>query len=779
MSIHKPTKFLLAILTFLLLTGSARSQSPAMDSLLTVVKTSSDAKAIIDAKSQYAYLFFLKTNNIDSARLIASQAYQKSLSIGYQKGIGNYFNNLGNFTLKTNPDSSLIYFKKASQAFALEGDKLMQSKAFFNLGRTYTNLTQFDSSLFYTRMSILIIENENNIIEYDKLTRLMYNYSFLCQVFSNMAIYDSSIVYGLKAIKIAEKLQRNDGLAEGALRVANIYSAQENKVKAIEYYTKAYQLYKSIPIVDPPVLCLTQLGSIYKDLKQYEIAEAYVDTAFQLIKKSNLVSLYPTNYLTLGQIAIAKNKCDSAIVILKSGVEFAKATKKKYVENRLIFELGNANTCLNQDSSALVNYFIAMNMNGDDEEVTLSCLKAISDLYKKTGNTTLTLDYLEKYYQLKDSIFNIEKTKTIEGLDIQFETEKKNLRIQILNNNNAIQLLKLSEQRNQIATQKLNAQKSNQDLVMLTQSNELGKLQAAKLGEEVNSQKLSNEKIIVQSNLLNKENELKTLQANNESKKKDFAFVGMAGLIILGSYILVMYSKRKKLSNQLSKSLNDLKSTQQQLIQIEKEKEAENIRVRISRDIHDDIGYNLTKIALLSNMTANATDKNTAEAKENLDRISDYSRNVNSSLSEIVWAITPKHDTLESLIIYMRNHIHKFFEGTGINCTINFPDDFENHNINPDLKRNIFLVLKESLNNILKYAEAKNVTVEFNIKENDFELRITDDGNGFDLGAIKSGNGLQNMLYRMQQSGGSFQIHSSQNNGCKVEASGKLFNKII
>ena len=220
----------------------------------------------------------------------------------------------------------------------------------------------------------------------------------------------------------------------------------------------------------------------------------------------------------------------------------------------------------------------------------------------------------------------------------------------------------------------------------------------------------------------------------------------------------------------------ELKQTQGKLIQIEKEKEAENIRLRISRDIHDDIGGNLTKIALLSDITASNTQQNSPETLHTLSRISDYSRNVNTSLSEIVWAITPKHDSLDSLLVFMRAHIHKMFEGAGITYQINFPEQYQNHPLHPDLKRNIFLVLKESLNNILKYAQAKNVDVSFSIDGDNFEMKIKDDGIGFDLHQKQeTGNGLQNMKFRAEQSNGVFSIHSKPNSGTEIIASGLLF----
>jgi signal transduction histidine kinase len=282
----------------------------------------------------------------------------------------------------------------------------------------------------------------------------------------------------------------------------------------------------------------------------------------------------------------------------------------------------------------------------------------------------------------------------------------------------------------------------------------------------------------------------KEIGAIKLQKQKAYTFGGLVGLAIAIILLFLVYTNfnKQRIANQ------KLKDAQQQLIQIEREKEAENIRLRISRDIHDDIGHSLTKISLLSDMTANDKQINSPEAVETLGRISNYSRNVNSSLSEIVWAISPKHDSLDSLIVYMRNHIHTFFENTGITYQINFPEANENRSINPDLKRNIFLVLKESLNNILKYAKAKNVTVDFKIDGNQFELKIKDDGVGFSplflglacasreelglpagqAGLRSGGNGLPNMKHRIEQTGGSFEINSSVGNGCEILAKGQL-----
>jgi two-component system, NarL family, sensor histidine kinase UhpB len=273
--------------------------------------------------------------------------------------------------------------------------------------------------------------------------------------------------------------------------------------------------------------------------------------------------------------------------------------------------------------------------------------------------------------------------------------------------------------------------------------------------------------------LLEKDKEIQKANLQREKIIRYFLIAGGLLLIIFSLFTYYRYKQRRRLSEKLSESLNDLKQAQQQLIETEKQREQENVRLRISRDIHDEIGGNLTKIALLSDILSSETKSNGSETKQSLEKISEYARDVNTSLSEIIWSVSPKQDTLESLIAYMRNYIHSFLNDTGINFTISFPEPPGNISLNPDLKRNIFLVLKESLNNAVKYSKAKNIFIGFFLKENQFELTVKDDGVGFDAeNKIFSGNGLNNMAYRMEQSGCKIKITSSAGNGCNIYTHG-------
>lgn len=270
----------------------------------------------------------------------------------------------------------------------------------------------------------------------------------------------------------------------------------------------------------------------------------------------------------------------------------------------------------------------------------------------------------------------------------------------------------------------------------------------------------------------------KKIQAEKSEREKTVRYFLIGGGMFLLLFLFLLYNRYqrgKKLSEELSLSLSELKQTQQQLIETEKQKEQENVRLRISRDIHDEIGSNLTKIALLSDLISAEPNTNGNETKQSLEKISEYARDVNTSLSEIVWSVNPKQDTLESLVAYMRNYIHSFLQDTGIHFTIDFPTEVNNRELNPEFKRTIFLVLKEALNNCVKHSKAKNITVRFHVSDHHFELTIRDDGKGFNVNDKSLlGNGLNNLEDRIRQFNGSFTVSSSPQNGCEIDVSADL-----
>jgi signal transduction histidine kinase/ligand-binding sensor domain-containing protein len=209
--------------------------------------------------------------------------------------------------------------------------------------------------------------------------------------------------------------------------------------------------------------------------------------------------------------------------------------------------------------------------------------------------------------------------------------------------------------------------------------------------------------------------------------------------------------------------------------QHERERAIETIRVRISQDIHDEIGSNLTKISLMSQRIKLSYHKQKEIDETLINKITESSKEVVNNFGEIIWAVNPKHDNLQSLLAYLRNYIINFFEQTNIDCMIYFPDEVAAVAIAPDLKHNLFLVIKESLNNILKHAAATEVKISFQFSSQTFCFEITDNGKGItDMNGRDFGNGLMNMKNRMKAVNGKFEIESEKNKGTKIILEGHL-----
>lgn len=209
--------------------------------------------------------------------------------------------------------------------------------------------------------------------------------------------------------------------------------------------------------------------------------------------------------------------------------------------------------------------------------------------------------------------------------------------------------------------------------------------------------------------------------------------------------------------------------------QFERERVVETVRARISQDIHDEIGSGLTKISLMGQRLKTQIQHGKELDPTLLEKITESSKEVIGNLGEIIWTVNPKHDNLQSLLAYLRNYIANFFEHTSIQCTIDFPEEIPAVTISAHIKHNLFLVIKESLNNIIKHAEATKVDVNFELSDHTFCFGIVDNGEGIaDVKGRDFGNGLINMKNRMEAINGNFEIKSEMNKGTTIMLKGNF-----
>ena len=210
----------------------------------------------------------------------------------------------------------------------------------------------------------------------------------------------------------------------------------------------------------------------------------------------------------------------------------------------------------------------------------------------------------------------------------------------------------------------------------------------------------------------------------------------------------------------------------------ERQRDIERERTRIARDIHDDLGAQLTRITMMSE-SARGELANPGRAAAGLGKIYDTARALTRSMDEIVWAICPRHDTLESLATYLEKFAQDWLATVGIRCRLDLPLQFPECHLTSEVRHNVFLAFKEALHNAVKHSGASEVLIRLTLKEKSFELAIEDNGRGFGggekiktvsaaQGRMASGNGLENMRRRLTAIGGSCEIQSAPGAGTQV-----------
>ena len=208
------------------------------------------------------------------------------------------------------------------------------------------------------------------------------------------------------------------------------------------------------------------------------------------------------------------------------------------------------------------------------------------------------------------------------------------------------------------------------------------------------------------------------------------------------------------------------RNLKEKVLQLEKEQAVEKERNRISRDMHDELGSGLTKIAILTEVI-----KTNQPSNEHIEKISETARGLVDNLDEMVWALNPKNDSLDKLAAYIAEYTNQYLEGTGIDCVIDLPDEITPLHISEEKRRNIFMVVKEFLNNTVKHSRGHTVYVNLQQNKNGFSFVIKDDGKGFNQADVSDmGNGLKYMQQRIADAGGKAQLSSSpQGTMLKIE----------
>ena len=273
--------------------------------------------------------------------------------------------------------------------------------------------------------------------------------------------------------------------------------------------------------------------------------------------------------------------------------------------------------------------------------------------------------------------------------------------------------------------------------------------------------------------------------ANPSPSPRAYGFPVLLGQEVLG--ILELFSKQER-GEEIFEMMTNIGSHIGQLIDRKRAEEAlgksreerlaelERVRRRIATDLHDDIGASLTQISILSEVAHQHVARGDKQGVEPLARIISVSNELVEAMSDIVWAINPKKDHLSDLLQRMRRFASDIFTARNIAFHFHAPSGDNNIELGANLRREIFLIFKESVNNTVKHSGCSRAEIEFQLDGDWLTLKVSDDGKGFDEAAAaaasadsptrwRGGNGIASMRKRATEMRGEFKIVSRRGEG--------------
>ncbi len=270
-----------------------------------------------------------------------------------------------------------------------------------------------------------------------------------------------------------------------------------------------------------------------------------------------------------------------------------------------------------------------------------------------------------------------------------------------------------------------------------------------------------------------KDAELRDLAATNTQQAQEITahrrrnillLAGTAVVALIGALFFVLLRNARRSRKLLAEKNATIHGAQAKLVESERAREASEVRTRIARDVHDQLGSDLTKLVMLSTEAKALAQEEIAALPGIADDIERIAGEANRSLGDIVWAIDPHHDSLAGLTERVRAHAERMLQWSKLVHTVDCLHEGPDRSLDPATKRDIYLILREALNNAIKYAKARHIRVEFHSSASRVAFAVKDDGIGMETNA-GNGHGLANMRSRAERIGGTLDLRSGPGAG--------------
>jgi signal transduction histidine kinase len=601
------------------------------------------------------------------------------------------------------------------------------------LGKAFTSQ---DSSDYYFKLAKRLIKTQADEGQY------FFCKNARCTDYNQL---DSAVIYGNRALKILQSGNNIPSLLTVHNNLAKVYRKQGQYDKAVDHCLKGIRIAEREKRENWIAFFNAMLSLTYHDFESYPKGVFYGKKALkywvsQKEKSPDMIS----NALNAVAINFDDwNKPDSALYYHKQVFQYYKGKDTLNV-GETYNNIGN--TLLKQKKFKEAKSWITSALKINDKNFELRKGSKDNDYYyeRATNYTNLAtiaheLDdfneaekLFEKAYWFSKKSGNAEKLRDFYMQRALFNKKRNNL---------------------------VKAVEDQESYIKLRDS--VFDVDRAQTFSELEA-KYQNEK--KEKQLLQSKAEIREREIEIKNKNMQFLILGLISIALI--CIIYLVYRQQKLKNKQQEQEFELKSA---IAKIETQNKLQEQRLSISRDLHDNIGSQLTFIISSIDNIKYAFDIQNAKLDSKLNGISNFAKSTIIELRDTIWAMNKSEITFEDLQARIHNFMEKAQEAKEDICFT--------FSVNPLLKSNTFSsvegmnlyrTIQEAINNSIKYAQPKNVTVNIEPGENGTAIIITDDGKGFDREMVMMGNGIHNMQKRIQDIGGHFDLVSKPNEGTKI-----------
>lgn len=591
----------------------------------------------------------------------------------------------------------------------------LQSLIYANTNRTEEALNQLQQAIAQKRFQEAIQTRE-----------ILLNALSICWLQKGQ--YDSAAACSDRFHALNNTLIRTNLQARQALTTARIHIKRGRQQKAMQFYHAALAVFKKEQDEEGMAAAEDVLGEIYYAQRLFQNAKAAFRQSLQSFEKRNnhvgsiMALLHMGNTFYLESADDSAGKCYLKALQLCDSLGDTNGSVICYSNlSRLALDAGQTSKALNYAETAL-----SLIAPGNYQTIEASNYQQIGDIYAEMGQWKKAIAYVQK------------------ALAAARQADHKTI---IKDCYKSLSEIYEAMHRPEEALHYLLAAYRLKDTLQPIHFNQ----QLAELEAKYETEQKDDEIKLLQQQ---KEINLLKLEQQQQTLSRQKILLLLACMIILaGSGFAYLYITRRRLKEQLRR---------REIIQQTEELE----RIRIAKDIHDELGSGLSRIRFLSHQAENSSNEGVQRIA--LHSISESSQEILSNMRDLIWAMNPDNATLDSLAARIREYAADYLEELPINIHFGIPDIIPERKISTEFSRNVFMIVKELLQNVVKHAAANELNLQLHI-DHELLLVLQDNGLGFapEEGRLK-GNGIRNMKTRSQALNGSLEIHSEPGQGTTI-----------